>query len=257
MDQVDVVGPEAAQAIVNDLLVTLDGSAQREMTDRRAEFRREEDFAARLAIERTTHGELAAFRGIVRSRVDVVDPAVEGGTHELPVVLPKPTRAEDGIRDGPIRSTESAVGLDASALPGVVPGRVSLYDPLVRIDLALDVEPTRAALSDSQQGVADRTDEARRESSHSDCRPRQELSATVGGGRCRATTDEERDETNRRQCEGRSGDSPHRLGGRRREDVLEPNAPRKETRVEWVRPRARLVCRDVSRIAGNGRAGQV
>lgn len=66
---------ESAQAVVKGLLVTLDGSAQREMTDRRAEFRREEDFAARVAIERTTHGELAAFRGIVRSRVDVVDPA--------------------------------------------------------------------------------------------------------------------------------------------------------------------------------------
>ena len=61
MNEIDIVRPQSTEALVDDFFVALDRRPSREVPDRGAELRRQEDLIPREVLERATNGEFAAF----------------------------------------------------------------------------------------------------------------------------------------------------------------------------------------------------
>ena len=86
MNEVDVVRPHSNEALLDDFFVASDRRAYREMPDRGAELRRQEDLIPLEILKRATNGEFAAVCGVVGSGIDIVDAAIECTAHDLPIV---------------------------------------------------------------------------------------------------------------------------------------------------------------------------
>ncbi len=117
VDQVDVVGLQAAQAALDRLHVRRDRAAGGEVPVRRTELGRDEHTVA-VALHGAAHGLFRAGAGIVGRGVEVRDAALDRVARDRFAVLALDgTGAERHVGDGRTRSAEPAIGADAGALP--------------------------------------------------------------------------------------------------------------------------------------------
>jgi hypothetical protein len=116
--EVDVVGLEALKALLDHLHVLAHARAGRQVTPGRAELGRHEHLVP-AALHRATERHLGVRLRVVRSRVEVVDAAIDRRAgHLLPASIDADARrAERDVRHPGLGAPQAAVLHDSRALP--------------------------------------------------------------------------------------------------------------------------------------------